>query len=233
MKNITREIINVIRKNRISSVEVSDALGKAGVVDGVAPLNKGHFIVGEVQYIYGHSESNWSIHQQAENLEEGGILLVDAFNCKNKALFGDIVTKYLLLYKRLDGLVVNGFLRDVHRLIKENYPIWCQGATPIGCYNQDIPLPEEIKKLAESKHLSLKDSILVCDDSGCTLIPNNKIDQDLLEKLNFIELQEDIWYFCIDTLKWSTYKTICQKDYLKEPEVLPESIRQRMKEFNW
>jgi peptide-methionine (S)-S-oxide reductase len=39
-----------------------------------------------------------------------------------------------------------------------------------------------------------------------------QINEELLSKLEFIELQEDIWYYCIDTLKWSTYKTICNGD---------------------
>ena len=36
MKN---KILNLIRKNRISSVELADALGKKGVIDGLMPLN--------------------------------------------------------------------------------------------------------------------------------------------------------------------------------------------------
>ena len=38
-----------------------------------------------------------------------------------------------------------------------------------------------------------------------------------------IELQEDIWSFCLDTLKWDTKKIICQKAYLEEKEFLAKS----------
>jgi len=56
--------------------------------------------------------------------------------------------------------------------------------------------------------------IMVCDDSGVVLIEESGIKKELIEKLNFIELQEDIWYFCIDTHKMSTYEVVCQKKYL-------------------
>ena len=232
MNNIRKDIISLIKKNRISSVEVADALDKSGVIEGLKPLTSGQFVVGEVQYIFGYSESNWSIHEQGENIREGGILFVDTFNCFNKAAFGDIVAKYFILYKGIEGIAVNGLLRDVHQLIKEDYPIWCTGITPLGCYNQEIPLPESVKKLAQEKRSYMENAIMVCDDSGCTLISKEQINLELFRKLEFVELQEDIWYYCIDTLKWSTYKTICKKDYLQERDILPDILRRRMSEFN-
>jgi regulator of RNase E activity RraA len=232
MNNIKQQIISIIKKNRISSVEVADALNKSGVIEGPQALIKGKFIVGEVQYIYGHSETNWPIHEQGELIKEGGILYVDTFNCYNKAAFGDIVAKYFILYKGIEGIVVNGLLRDVHTLVKENYALWCKGITPLGCYNKNIEPTDDILKESEIRKLYYEGGIMVCDDSGCTFIESNLINEDMYRKLEFIELQEDIWYYCIDTLKWSTYKTICEKAYLKERDVLPETLKMKLKEFN-
>lgn len=225
------KIIELIKKNRISSVEVADALGKSGVLAGPKPLSTGQHVVGEVQYIYGHSESNWPIHKQGENVNEGGILYVDTFECNDKAAFGDIVAKYFLLYKQVEGVVVNGLLRDVHTLKKENYPIWCKGITPLGCYNKDVEETLEISNQVRLKKLQLEGSIMVCDDSGCTVISKNRINEDTYNRLEFIELQEDIWFYCLDTLKWSTYKTICEKAYLKDKDVLPQVLKDRLKKY--
>jgi regulator of RNase E activity RraA len=232
MSNIKERIISIIKKNRISSVEVADALNKKGVIEGPQALIKGKFVVGEVQYIYAHSETNWPIHEQGQHINEGGILFVDTFNCNNKAVFGDIVAKYFILYKGVEGIVVNGLLRDAHTLVKENYPLWCKGITPLGCYNKNIE-PEQSVIEEANKHKNFFDGgIMICDDSGCAFIEKNLINENMYHKLEFIELQEDIWYYCIDTLKWSTYKTICEKAYLNEPDVLPESLRFKLKEFS-
>ena len=42
---------------------------------------------------------------------------------------------------------------------------------------------------------------MVCDDSDVVKIPKDIINEKLLTKLQFIEFQEDIWSYCIDTLK--------------------------------
>jgi len=232
LNSLYSRIIDTIKKNRISSVEVADALGKRGVIDGLMPVNTGKFVVGTVQYIYAHSESNWPIHEQGEKLNEGGILFIDTFNCNNKAAFGDIVSKYFILYKSMDGLVVNGLMRDAHTLRKESYPIWCKGITPLGCHNKAVELTEEIFQESEKQRAFLEGAIMVADDSGCTVITPSDINEELLSKLEFIELQEDIWYYCIDTLKWSTYKTICKKDYLVERDVLPDVMQEQLRKFD-
>jgi len=232
MNNIKQQIISIIKKNRISSVEVADALNKSGVIEGPQALIKGKFVVGEVQYIYGHSETNWPIHEQGEHVKEGGILYVDTFNCNNKAAFGDIVAKYFILYKGIEGIVVNGLMRDVHTLVKENYALWCKGITPLGCYNKNIEPTEDIINEAKIRKSYFEGGIMVCDDSGCTFIEQKQLTEEMYRKLEFIELQEDIWYYCIDTLKWSTYKTICEKAYLKERDALPESLKAKLEEFN-
>lgn len=212
---IYKEIINKIEKNRISTTEVADCLGKTGALAGIFPLNKRHFRVGKVFFCYAYNESNWELHEQISNLNEDDILVVEAVNCNDRALFGSIVSKYLLLYKQAKAIIANGMLRDAHTLIKENYPIWCKGVSPIGCYNRKNSEPLDI-----NIHNSLKNmyegTIAVCDDSGVVIIPKASINEDFLEKLDFIEEQEDIWFDCIDRKKWSTFETVCLKKYLDD-----------------
>ena len=229
MKN---KIIKYIEKNKISSVEVSDALGKKGNLDGLNSINNGNFVVGEIEYIYTYNQSNWELHKQIENISEKKIIFVDTFNCKNKAVLGDIVSKYIMLYKNSKAIIVNGLVRDVHRLRKEDYPVWSLGYTPLGCNNKEVFLENSIKKQIELRKELFTNSILVADDSGCTLIEHDVISNEFLKKLEFIELQEDIWYFCIDTLKMSTYETICLKQYLNnEKEILPQALRDKLQNF--
>lgn len=210
--DIKQEAINLIEANKISTTEVADVLGKAGQVPNVHALNRGKFCAGEVVCLYAINNSNFELHRQlAEADLKDKILFVHNVNC-DRAVFGDLVSKYILLYKRAKAIVINGLLRDAHTLIKEGYPIWCNDVSPIGCVNyqngQDLTLDQidELKAKYEG-------SIMVCDDSGVVMIPKDKIDQQLLSKLEFIEFQEDIWFYCLDTLKMSTYDIVCLKKY--------------------
>lgn len=212
---IKREALDLIEANKISTTEVADVLGKTGQIEGVHALNQGMFKVGEVKFIYAINNSNYEVHRQlAESNDiKDKILFVYNVNC-DRAVFGDLVSKYIMLYKRAKAIVINGKLRDAHTLIKEKYPIWLQDVSPIGCINR-----QNGPDLGEAKYNELKayydGSIMVCDDSGVVMIPKEKIDEKLLTKLEFIEFQEDIWFYCIDTLKMSTFDTVCKKKYLE------------------
>ena len=223
--------MDTLQRNRISSVEVADALQKTGVQPGLYALNEGHYAVGNVHYIYTHTESNWPLHKQIQYVPEGAILYVDTFDCGERAVLGDIVSKYLFVYRRIAALVINGMVRDAHRLKKENYPIWLTGVTPLGCFNREVDESEQLKFAVNERRKIFEDSIIVCDDSGVTLIASERVNEDTCRRMEFIELQEDIWYFCTDVLKWSTYDTICQKRYLQERDLLPEVLLKRLEEY--
>lgn len=211
---IKQQALELIEANKISTTEIADVLGKTGQIEGVHALNAQMFKAGEVKVIYAINNSNYEVHKQLAESDDikDKILFIYNVNC-DRAVFGDLVSKYIMLYKRAKAIVINGKLRDAHTLIKEKYPIWLDGVSPIGCVNRpngteiDPALLQEIKDKYDG-------SIMVCDDSGVVMIPKDKIDEKLLTKLEFIEFQEDIWFYCMDTLKMSTYDIVCKKKYL-------------------
>lgn len=217
-------ILSQIQVNKISTVEVSDALNKTGILPKIRPLNRGLYSVGKVHYVSTWSKSNWPLHKQIQSVPPDSIVFVDAIDCDDIAVLGDIVAKQLFTYQRISGLVVNGYVRDAHRLIKENYPIWTIGTTPLGCHNTDVAESPSIRKSVEARKQQFHDSIIVADDSGCTLIESKHLTEDFLNSLQRIELQEDIWYYCLDTLKMNTYEIICLKRYLNDPSMLPSVL---------
>ena len=229
MKEIKKKALDLIEANRISSTEIGDVLGKTGQIEGVKALNKGVFKAGEVAFIYAINNSNYEVHKQlAEKDIKDKILFVYNVNC-DRAIFGDLVSKYIMLYKRAKAIVINGKLRDAHTLIKEQYPIWCEDVSPIGCVNkingEDLST-ERYQELCEM----YEGSIMVCDDSGVVMIPKEKITEKLLTKLEFIEFQEDIWFYCLDTLKMSTYDIVCNKKYL-EGGLLDKNLLNKLTKF--
>ncbi len=215
---LTDLIINKIRQNRISTTEVADCMNKTGLLSGrLYALNARHFKVGRVKWTYAINESNWEHHEQVADIDPGFVVITEPFNCGERAIFGDLVTKYLMLYRQCEALVVLGKLRDIPHLIKENYPIWLEGVSPVGCFNTKSERGLDQNIIDQRKAL-YDDSIAVCDDSGVVIIPKELHTEEFLKKLDWIEEQEDIWFDCIDRRKWSTYDTVCLKKYIKELE---------------
>ena len=210
------KVISYIQRNRVSTTEVADCMGKSGALDGVFPLNAHHFAVGEIQYLYAIQDSNWTVHEELDRVPVmDKIVMIDAIDVHGRAIIGDIVSKYILLYMGNRGIICTGKMRDAHILKKENYPIWCAGVSPVGCFNKDVDKSEFADEIRERKDF-YQGAVAVCDDSGVVVIPKESISEEFYNKLIAIEEQEDIWYDCIDRKKWSTYRTICLKEYLEE-----------------
>lgn len=230
IKQIRQKAIELIEANKISTTEVGDVLGKTGQIEGVHALNRGMFKAGEVKVIYAINNSNYEVHKQLAEADDirDKILYIYNVNC-DRAIFGDLVSKYILLYKQARAIVVGGKLRDAHTLIKEQYPIWLEDVSPIGCVNQPNGpelSPDRIAAIREK----YDGSIMVCDDSGVVMIPKDRINEKLLTKLELIEFQEDIWFYCVDTLKMSTYDTVCLKKYLDGGLIDPKLL-DKLNEF--
>lgn len=209
------KIIDYIKRNRVCTTEVADCLGKSGALPGVMPLNRGHFKVGSVKWVYAWKCSNWDVHEQIIDTRENEIVFIDAIDCEGRAIIGQLVSKFLLLYRQAAAIVVTAPMRDAAGVIRENYPIWCTGVNPVGCFNTkpDVALPEEI---AESHKALYEGAIMVCDDCGVVLVPKEHHNQTFLDKLVAIEAQEDIWFDRLDHKKENTFEIVCLKNYLKE-----------------
>lgn len=214
MNTVSERIIEYIRENRVSTTEVADCLGKSGVLRDVSPITRGRFCVGEVYYCCTYAESNWPLHEQIQNIQKNKIVFIDAIDCGERAVAGELVSKYLLLYMQSEAIITNGFMRDAHRLIKEQYNIWCKGVTPIGCFNTMVD--NKYSSIIDERAEAFSGSIAVCDDSGVVIIPKENHNESFLDKLKWIENQEDIWFDCIDRKKWNTFQTVCLKEYMRD-----------------
>lgn len=217
--SIADQIIATIQQNRISTTEVADALGKSGVLPGLLPQTPDMHKVGRVRTIFTANGSNYGVHDQIPDIKENEVALVIAHECADLAILGDLISRYVLLYRGAAALVVQGLIRDASRIRRERYPVWAAGVTPLGCVNEDRePFPTD--RAAEIRQ-RYDGGVAVCDDGGVVVIPADCVDKDMLDRLERIELQEDIWSYCLDTLKWDTKKIICQRAYLDSRELLP------------
>lgn len=213
--DIRDHIINYLVENRVSTTEVSDALGKTGVLPNLMPVNPRMYKAGKIKWIYACDESNWTVHEQLQDIEKDCVVFVDSFDCGDRAIFGELVSKYILLYHHSRAIVVKGKMRDAEALIKENWPIWCDGFTPVGCFNRK-PKNEPDEELRKEHFEKYDGAIAVCDDCGVVVIPKEKITEDFLGELHHIEAQEGIWFDRLDHYKENTFEIVCQKKYLQD-----------------
>lgn len=209
------KIIDYIKRNRVSTTEVADCMNKSGVLPDVMPITAGLFKVGNIKWVYAQKESNWDVHEQVTSIAENDIVMIDAFECNGRAIIGELVCKYIILYQQASAIITNSKMRDAAALLREKYPVWCTGFSPMGCFNKKVENPVD-RTLLDS-HKDLYDgSIAVCDDCGVVVIPKELHNEAFLDKLIKIEEQEDIWFERLDRYKENTFEIVCLKKYLKE-----------------
>lgn len=225
------QILEYCVSNRVSTTEVADALGKTGVLPKVQPITFNQFRVGPVRPIFTANNSNYAVHEQIRDVQKGEVVIIFPHNCGDRAIIGDLVSKYILLYKGAAALVVLGLVRDAARLRREGYAIWAEGVSPLGCFNvpSEEPYPQDLERKLRD---SYEGGIAVCDDGGVTVIRRDLLTEEMLTRLRRIEMQEDIWFFCLDTLKWDTKKIVCDKAYLTEQGLLSSVHIEQLSELS-
>ena len=228
---VIHDLANYCLTNLVSTTEASDALGKSGVFSCVKPINPGLYKVGRVKCVFAAYNSNWELHDQIVDINKGDIILllthhVDA----NRSAIGELIAKYILLYKQAAAIIVDGVVRDISSLQRYKYPIWSKGSSPLGCFNHKVdPFPVE---QAQQFRDRFENGIAICDDGGVVIVEREMINLLTLEKFKQIEMQEDIWFFCLDTLKWSTKDIVRDKRYLLEPDLLPRPFYSHIEDLS-
>lgn len=217
MESSRNKIIHYLEKNKVSTEEIADILGKTGVIKGVYPINDNQYKVGEIQYVYAYNNSNWPVHEQLRDLRPDKILFVDTiFVDDEHAVFGELVSSFIMENKKARAIIVNGTMRDLDGLRKRRYPIWCKGITPIGCFNVEPNRNAEINRQSKIGMDYFDGAIAVCDTSGVVVIPKSEINDEFITKMDNMVEQERIWFECVEQKGWNTYDTVCLKKYKEQ-----------------
>lgn len=209
---IKRKIIAKIKEDQTSTTEILDIFGKDwDFFMNIPPLNQGTYIVGEAYIVYIVKESNWYIHIDLIEVPENVIIFIETGG-EERAAFGSLVSNYLFNKKGALAVVTEHNLRDGQELKKKNYPIWCRDIVAVGCLNKQSDDRDVLHKIIKENRHKLDGAILVCDDCGIAIIPEEKQTEEFYAKLDFIRNQEEIWFRCIEE-DWSTFRTVCLKEY--------------------
>ncbi len=175
----------------ISSATACAKLNGMGIsrsfVEGPTPLVPGGRIVGSavtLQFMpqrediasgmnQEYVERNTALWEVLETIQEGDVLVVQAYGSAFTGCFGDMLVRY---FKRRGGagIVVDGRIRDAPRVRELGVPIWCTGTTPHYASQTDLfPWAYDVP-VATGGVLCLPGDVVVADDDGAVIVPQAK-----------------------------------------------------------
>ena len=122
----------------IPTAVVCDAMDRTrGMVAGIQSLVPGKTFAGQALTVHAPNGTNAPLHHAAKLAWPGCVLVIDAENLQEKAVWGSVVNAYALS-RGITALVFDGCVRDAALLKEADMPIFCRGTAPNGPSKEDI-----------------------------------------------------------------------------------------------
>lgn len=162
------ELVSILRI--VSSPNISDAMHRKGAMRDIHPINLGTKIVGRAVTVQTFA-GDWAKPVEAIDLAGPGNVLVIYNGSNNIAPWGGLAT-LSCKNRGIEGVVVDGAVRDVDEIRALNYPIYSSGITPnagdpkgMGEINAEITCGGQLVRPGD---------YIVGDDSGVVVIPKER-----------------------------------------------------------
>ncbi|MDD1760505.1 MAG: bifunctional hexulose-6-phosphate synthase/ribonuclease regulator [Methanothrix sp.] len=167
-KSLEDELVTIFHE--VSTSNISDAMHRKGAMRDIHPINQGTKIVGRAITVQTFA-GDWAKPVEAIDLAGPGNVLVIYNGSNNIAPWGGLAT-LSCKNKCIEGVVVDGAVRDVDEIRAMNYPVFASGITPnagepkgMGEINAEITCGGQTVRPGD---------YIVGDDSGVVVIPKER-----------------------------------------------------------
>jgi 3-hexulose-6-phosphate synthase/6-phospho-3-hexuloisomerase len=167
-RSLEEEMISILRE--VSSPNISDAMHRKGAMRDIHPINLKTKIVGKAITVQTFA-GDWAKPVEAIDLAGPGDVLVIYNGSNNISPWGGLATLSCKI-KGVEGVVIEGAVRDVDEIRALNYPIFASGITPnagepkgMGEINAEITCGGQTVRPGD---------FIVGDESGVVVIPKER-----------------------------------------------------------
>jgi 4-hydroxy-4-methyl-2-oxoglutarate aldolase len=155
-----------------------EAQGRTGALPStIRPVWKGAFLAGPAFTVQVKPGDNLAIHHAVAIAAPGDILLVESGGYPDSGVWGEVLT-IAARHKGIQGLVVNGSVRDVDRLEALSFPVFSRGISMGGTTKDDPGILGGAIHFGETE--INQGDILVADTDGVLVIKAAELEAVLL-----------------------------------------------------
>jgi 3-hexulose-6-phosphate synthase/6-phospho-3-hexuloisomerase len=162
------ELVSILRE--VSTPNISDAMHRKGAMRDVFPINRGKKMVGSAVTVQTF-EGDWAKSVEAIDLAGPGNVIVIYNGSRYIAPWGGLATLSCKL-KGIEGVVIDGAVRDVDEIRELDFPIFASAVTPnagepkgMGEINAEITCGGQAVRPGD---------YIVGDDSGVVVVPRER-----------------------------------------------------------
>ncbi|MGA2552954.1 MAG: RraA family protein [Burkholderiaceae bacterium] len=159
------EILAELRKLSVSLL--SDNMARSVGTVALRPYHRPRPMAGTAVTVRTRAGDNLAIHRAFDYCRPGDVLVIDGAGELSQALMGDIMASFAESLG-VQGLVIDGAIRDVAEIRSRDFPVYARGVTHRGPYKNgpgEINVPVTVDGM-----LVLPGDIVVGDEDGVVAI---------------------------------------------------------------
>jgi 3-hexulose-6-phosphate synthase/6-phospho-3-hexuloisomerase len=181
------ELISLLKE--VSTPNISDAMHRKGAMRDIHPINAGTKMVGTAITVQTFA-GDWAKSVEAIDLGGPGKVIVIYNGSNYVAPWGGLATLSCRI-KGIEGVVIDGAVRDVDEIRAMNYPVYASAIVPnagepkgMGEINAEITCGGQLVKPGD---------YIVGDDSGVVVIPRERA-YEIARRAKEVEKNESRMY---------------------------------------
>jgi 4-hydroxy-4-methyl-2-oxoglutarate aldolase len=189
--NFERPSTEIIERFRnLQTATVHEALGKRGAVDSeIKPIFSGMALCGPALTIMSPVGDNITLHKAISVASPGDVLVANVGGYEEAGVWGEIVSLAAKV-KGIEGLVIDGCVRDSLRIKELGFPVFARGLSIKGT------VKETLGHIGYSISLGgvtvYPGDIVLGDDDGVVIVPNEEVQEVLALAVEKEKAEEEI-----------------------------------------
>ena len=160
----------VRRFGELGTGQIADAMGAHGVMHReIKPLSPGMRVAGPALTVLTRPGDALFVVRGADCAQAGDVVVIDGGGVVDMCVIGDRIAYYLQAKRKVNGVVVDGSVRDARGLREAGMPVFTRGVTP-KVFGAQGPGAVNVPIACGGVPVNPGD-IIVGDDDGVVVVP--------------------------------------------------------------
>lgn len=184
-KKVSRQLVEEFRN--ISVATIYEASGKKGAVDyRIKPIEMGTKICGIALTVQTAPGDNLMLHKALAVAEEGDVIIATVGNAIEYGYWGELMAVSALA-RKIEGLVIEGCIRDSNEIINMGFPVFSRGLCIRGTKKETLGLINYTLNFGGA--VVNPGDIVVGDDDGLVIVKQQEAEKVLESSKKRVEAE--------------------------------------------